>query len=83
MTFGIIYNHAKFLKDLTCQFLYTLFSKNFLFNVLAYRYQKHRKNDVIEAKQIAHFNRSINTPDCKDVCCALRDDVSITTTMCL
>ena len=30
-----------------------------LFNVLAHWYQKHRKNDLIEAKQIAHLNRSI------------------------
>ena len=33
-----------------------LFSMIFLFNVLA---QKQRKNDLIEAKQIAHLNRSI------------------------
>ena len=32
----------------------------FLFNVLAHLYQKHRKNDLIEAKQIAHLNRSIS-----------------------
>ena len=54
--FGIVFNHAKFLKDLTCQFLATPFSTIFLFNVLAHRYQKHRKNYLKEAKQIAHLN---------------------------
>ena len=61
--FGIIFNHTKFLKDLTCQFLATPLSKIFLFNVLAHRYQIHRKNDLIEAKQIAYL-KSFNIPDC-------------------
>ena len=33
-------------------FLATSFSTIFLFNVLAHRYQIHRKNDLIEARQI-------------------------------
>ena len=37
--FWIICNHAKFLKDLTCQILATPFSMIFLFNVLAHWYQ--------------------------------------------
>ena len=61
LCFGITFNHAKFLKDLTCRFLATLFSTILLFNVLAHRYQKHRKNDLIDTKQIAHLNhRSIS-----------------------
>ena len=47
LCFGIIFNHAKFLKDLT-------------FNVLANRYQIHRKNDLMEVKEIAHLNRLIS-----------------------
>ena len=58
--FGLIYNHVRFLKDLTWRFLATLLSTIFLFNVLAHRYKLHRKNDLIEAKQIAHLNRSIS-----------------------
>ena len=50
-----IINHAKFLKDLTCHFLAMPFSTIFLFNVLPHWYQKHRKNDLIEVKQIVHL----------------------------
>ena len=67
LCFGIIFNHAKFLKDLTCRFLATPFSTIFLFNVLAHRYQKHRKNDLLEAKQIAHLNRSISMTEFADI----------------
>ena len=52
LCFRIIFNHAKFLKDLTCWFLTTSFSTISLFNVLAHRYQKHRKNDLIEANRL-------------------------------
>ena len=57
---GIFFNHAKFLKDLTCQFLFKPLSTILLFNVLAHRYQIHRKNNLIEAKQIVHLNHSIS-----------------------
>ena len=44
---AIIFNHVKFLKDLTCWFFATLFSMIFLFNVLTHWYQKHRKNLIL------------------------------------
>ena len=61
--FEIIFNNPKFLKDLTCRFLAIPFSTIFLFDVLAHRYQKHWKNYLIEAKEIAHLNRLISLTD--------------------
>ena len=63
LCFGIIFNHAKFLKDLTCRFLATPFSTIFLFNVLAHRYQKHRKKSSNRDKADCAL-KSINIPDC-------------------
>ena len=59
LCFGIIFNHAKLLKYLTCQFFAMLFSMIFFIQCSRSSVSKHRKNDLIEVKQIAYLKRSI------------------------
>ena len=50
----IIFDCAKFQKDLTCRFLDTLFQIFFLFNFLAHSYIRQMKTWLLETNRLAH-----------------------------